>query len=187
MSRWIRPGDDDAWAALFTGFRFSAFRLEAQQVYSSDVEDEAVARFRMGRPHGIDLSWMTSKLRDQRAGGRTQTLVRVVVEPPTDYTEMELAVYPEFAAAGQDTHVIPVRTGSWPDGVPRHDFWIFDDRTVWRMHYGDDHRWTGAELLDDEQVVNDHLEWRDIALDLAIPLDDYLATRTGRLRSAAPG
>jgi hypothetical protein len=111
----------------------------------------------------------------------------VVVEAPTDYTEMELAVCPEFAAAGQDTRIVPVRTGSSPDGIPRHDFWIFDERAVWRMHYGDDHRWSGAELLDDERVVNDHLTWRDTALARAVHLDDYLATRTGRVRSTAPG
>jgi hypothetical protein len=179
MSRWIRPGDDVEWAALFTGFTATAFRLEGQQVYSSDVEDVALARFRAGEPHGVDLSWTLSKLREQRAAGRAQTLVRVVLEPPTDYTRMELTVYVEMAAAGQDTRVLPAPSGHWPDGVPRHDFWLFDDRRVWRLHYTDDHRWAGAELLDDEASIADHLRWRDTVLAGAVPLDVYLASRIG--------
>lgn len=180
MTTWIRPGEDAAWEALFTGFRRSAFRFEAQQVYRSDVEDAAVERFRAGRPHGIDLSWMTAKLRQHRAAGRSQTLVRVVVEPPTDYTAMELLTYPEFDAAGQDTHVVATTADRWPDGLPHHDFWIFDGRGVWRMHYTDDHRWSGAELLDHEDAVRDHLQWRDAALAQAVALDVYLASRTDR-------
>lgn len=179
MSRWIRPGDDAEWAALFTGFTATAFRLEGRQVYSSDVEDAALIRFRAGEQHGVDLSWTVSKLREQLAAGRSQTLVRIVVEPPNDYTRMELAVHVEMAAAGQDTRVLPVSAGGWPDGVPQHDFWLFDDHQVWRLHYRDDHRWAGAELLDDEASIADHLKWRDIVLAEAVPLDVYLASRIG--------
>jgi hypothetical protein len=177
MSRWIRPGDNDAWAALFTSFTTCAFRLEGQQVYSSEVENAALVRFLAGEPHGVDLSWTTSKLAVQRRTGRTQTLVRVVVEPPTDYTRMELTVYPEFVAAGQDTRIIPAPEGTWPDGLPTYDYWLFDNHDVWRMHYHEDHSWAGAQLLDGESTIADHLRWRDTALAQAIPLHDYLAAR----------
>jgi len=179
MSHWIRPGDDDEWAALFTGFTESAYRLECQQVYSNDKEDVALARFLAGEPHGTDLSWAISKLRAQIAAGRTQTNVRVVVEPPTDYTRLELAIYPEMAAAGEDVRIIAVPEGSWPAGLPRYDYWMFDERDVWRMHYADDHQWAGAELLDDEAAIADHLEWRDLALSQSVPLNDYLGARAG--------
>jgi hypothetical protein len=179
MSRWIRPGEDEEWAALLTDFTRSAYRLEAQQLYRSDVEDAATERFLTGEPHAIDLSWTTSKLKVHRAAGRTQTLVRVVVEPANAYTAMELTVYPEFAAAGQETWIIAVPDGQWPDQVSRHDYWLFDDRDVWRMHYDANHRWAGAELLDDGAAIADHLHWRDNALSQAVPLDTYLAARTG--------
>lgn len=177
MSRWIRATQDAEWAALFTGYTKSAYRQEGQQVYSSPIEDAAVARFLAGEPHGIDLSWVTSKLRPQRAAGRTKIKVRVVVEPPTAYTRMELSVYPELAVAGEDIRIIAVPEGSWPNALPGHDFWLFDDRDVWRMHYHDDHTFAGAELLDDEGAIADHLQWRDIALAQAVPLDGYLAAR----------
>lgn len=183
MNRWIRPGQNGEWADLFTSFTSSAFRLEGQQTYASEVEDTALKRFLAGQPHGVDLSWMTSKLAAHITAGRTQTLVRVVVEPPTDYTRLELEIYPEFVAAGQDTRIIGVASGSWPEDVPRHDYWLFDERDLWRMHYRDDHTWAGAELLSDDSVVADHLRWRDAALAQSVPLEDYLSARASLNRS----
>jgi hypothetical protein len=176
MSRWIRTTKDPEWAKLFTGFTKSAYRLEGQQTYSNDKEDAALARFLAGKPLELDLSWMMPKLKAQVAAGRTQTTVRVVVEPHTDYTRFELAVYPESTAAGEDIRVIAVPEGSWPVGVPRHDYWLFDDHDVWRMHYHDNYRFTGAELLDNEDAIAKHLQWRNNALAQAVPLHDYLAT-----------
>src|SRR6478735_868450 len=149
MSRWIGPDDMGEWAALFTDYTKSAYRLEGLQVYSSPEEDAAVARFLAGQPPFTDedLSWVLPKLRAQIAAGRTKTVVRVVVEPPTDYTRWELNLYPELDAAGQDTRIIAVPTGEWPDGLPKHDYWLFDDRDVWRMHYTREHTFIGAELL----------------------------------------
>lgn len=128
-------------------------------------------------PLDIDLSRTVPKTRAQVASGRTKTRVRVVVEPQTDYTRFELAIYPRLAAAGEDIRIIAVPGGGWPAGLPRYDYWLFDDHDVWRMHYGDDHRFRGAELLDDESMIADHLQWRDIALDQAVPLDEYLDPR----------
>ncbi|MBA2322938.1 MAG: hypothetical protein H0V92_02580, partial [Pseudonocardiales bacterium] len=62
---------------------------------------------------------------------------------------------------------------------PRHDYWLFDDRDVWRMHYNADLTFHGAELIEDEAAIAQHLVWRDLALALAEPLKDYLAARDG--------
>lgn len=177
MSRWILPGDDSAWAALITGFSRSAYRLEGQQVYASPDEDAALGRFLAGELFDPDnLSWIVPKLRAHAEAGHTQRRVRIVVEPATDYTRFELTVYPHLAEAGEDIRIIAVPEGGWPAGLPRHDYWLFDDHDVWRMHYGDDHRFEGAELLDDESVIAEHLRWRDVALAQAVPLTDYLAS-----------
>jgi hypothetical protein len=176
MSRWIGPEDDDEWEALLTGFTSSAFRLEGRQLYRSAAEDEAVERFLAGMPHGIDLSWMTSKLRVQVPAGRIQTVVRVVAEPPNAYTAMEITVYSELAAEGQRIRIIPMPGDAWPEPLPRYDFWLFDDREVWRMHYDIQHRFSGAELLDDDRLA-DHLQWRDTAIERSVPLVEYLAAR----------
>lgn len=177
MSRWIHSTQDTEWAALFTDYRRSAFRLEGQQVYDSESEREDLRRFLAGEPPNLDFEFMVPKIRAHVASGHTHTTVRVVVEPPTDYTRWELSVYPVFAEAGQTVGIIPISPGEWPPGVPRYDYWLFDDRDIWRMHYDDRHRFVGAELLDDPAVITNHLQWRDNALAQSVPLADYLALR----------
>ncbi|MGQ0573661.1 MAG: DUF6879 family protein [Pseudonocardia sp.] len=177
MTRFIGDADDAEWAALFTSYQRSAYRLEGQQMYSSSEEDEYLVEFVSGRPHTIDLSWRLSKARAQLAAGRTKSLVRIVVEPPTAYTRLELTVYPQLTAAGEDIRIIAVPQGGRPPELPMHDYWLFDDRDVWKMHYYENFRFAGAELLDDPEVVAQHLRWRDLALARAVPLDEYLASR----------
>lgn len=174
MSRWINPSEDHVeWGALLSSYQSSSYRLEAQQIYSSPVENARVADFVAGRPVKPTYEWRLSRARERIAAGCTKTTVRVVVEPPTDYTRMELACYPILVAGGEDVRVIAVAEDEWPEGLPRHDYFLFDERDVWRMHYHDDFTFAGAELLEGADVLADHLRWRDIALAQAIPLLGY--------------
>jgi len=173
------PGPE--WARLFTDFTSSAFRLETLQHYTESAEQEAFSRFRAGQDSGIDLTWWTSLVRQHAASGHTMSRVRVVVEPPSDYTRFELLTYPIMVAAGDDIRIIPVTTNTWPPGVPREDFWLFDDRDVWVLTYGQAGVPLRAELLDDHQAVLRHLRWRDNALAQAIPVSDYLAGVNSRV------
>jgi hypothetical protein len=177
MSRWIRSTKDPEWAALFTSYRRTAFRLEGQQMYSSPMEDEHLVQFLSGRPVELDLSWRLSKTQAQIAAGRSETTVRIVVEPPTAYTRLELTVYPRLVEAGEEIRIIAVPQGGRPPELPLHDYWLFDDHAVWRMHYYENFRFAGAELLDGTDAIADHLRWRDIALDMSVPLHQYLASR----------
>jgi hypothetical protein len=175
MSRWIRPSENRAeWSELLRSYQTSSFRLEAQQIYSNPGENAWVADFLAGRPlEGVESTPRLLWWRERKAAGCTKTTVRVVVEPQTDYTRMELATYRPVVAAGEDVRVIVVPDGAWPDGLPHHDFFIFDNRDVWRMHYNDDYTFAGAEQLEGEDVLAQHLRWRDRALELAIPLLEY--------------
>ena len=103
------------WVALFTGFTRSAYRLEALQHYTDPSEREAFARFCAGQDPQIDLSWWTGMARKQTAAGRSMSRVRVIIEPPSDYTRFELVAYPVMAAAGDDIRIISVSPGTWPD------------------------------------------------------------------------
>lgn len=172
MSRWILRGEE-AWGELLRSYQRSSFRLEAQQVYSNPEENELLERFLSGTLTMPSWEWRLSRSRERMAAGATKITVRVVVEPQTDYTRMELAIYPGIVAAGEDVRVIPVARGEWPDGLPHHDFFLFDERQVWHMHYNDDLTFRGAELREEDDVLAEHLRWRDVALGLAMPLLDY--------------
>jgi hypothetical protein len=172
------PGEE--WAQLFTGFTGSAFRLETFQHYSAPDEVEALARFRAGEDPHIDLAWWTDLARKHTQAGRTMSRVRVITEPPSEYTRFELIAYPVMAAAGDDIKVISVRPGDWPANVPRYDYWLFDDRDVWVLNYDSGGVLRSAELRDDPQAVQDHRRWRDAALAQAIPVNEYLAAGARR-------
>jgi hypothetical protein len=168
------------WAGLFTGFTSSAFRLEGLQHYTAPDETEAFARFRAGKDPKVDLSWWTGLARGHTAAGRSMSRVRVVIEPPSDYTRFELAHYPAMVAAGDDIRIIPTAPGTWPAGIPRHDFWLFDDHDVWILNYDAAGVFLSAELRDDPRSITDHLRWRDTALSRAVPVSDYLAAPARR-------
>lgn len=176
----VIPGPD--WAALFTGAKDSLFRLEggAVQDYLAPDEVDAVARFRVGQDPQIDLTWWTSLARSHRDAGRSMSRVRIVVEPPSEYTRFEFIAYPVMAAAGDDIRIISVSPGAWPRGLPREDFWVIDD-AVWTLVYDRGGTLLRAELLDDPDAIADHLLWRDIALAQSIPVNDYLAAMHRRV------
>jgi hypothetical protein len=178
VSRWINGTKDPAWGALFDAMQRSAYRLEGQQIYSNDKEDAALERFRAGEPFKPLEPWPALERRRREAvEGKTLTRVRVVIEPPTDYTRMELCAYRYLAEAGEDIRIIAVPEGEWPAGLPRYDYWLIDEHDVWRMHYHENYRFRGAELIEGEAAIAQHLKWRDIALAQAVPLNGYLAAR----------
>lgn len=168
------PGPE--WAALFTpGFTRSAFRLEARQHYTMADEQEPFSRFCAGLDPQLDLSWWTALASAHAAAGHTMSRVRVIVEPPTDYTRFELYAYPTMIAAGDDIRIVSVQPGTWPEGIPQHDFWLFDDRDLWLLNYDTEGTLLSAEQAEDPDVISRHLQWRDSALAQAIPVSDYLA------------
>lgn len=115
------------------------------------------------------------------AAGRSMCRVRVIIEPPSDYTRFELAHFPAMAEAGDDIRIVPVAPGTWPAGVPHHDFWLFDDRDVWVLSYDDAGMFLSAELHIDQRVITDHLRWRDAARRQSIPVSEYLAMSAPRV------
>ena len=173
MSLWIMSTDNEAWGELLTAYERSSYRLEAQQTYSNPIENARVEQFLAGTAEPPDYEWRLSRARQRIAAGATKITVRVVAEPATDYTRMEMYFYPILAAGGEDIRVITVAEGEWPEGLIDHDYFVFDERDVWRMHYNDDCSFYGAELLEGPDVLADHLRWRDIALAHAIPLNEY--------------
>lgn len=175
MNRWILPTEDRVeWGKLLSSYQISSFRLEAQQVYSNASENAWLVDFLAGRPMvDADFAQRLARSQERMAAGCTKVTVRLVVEPQTDYTRMELATYRTVVAGGEDVRVIIAPDGEWPSGLPKHDFFLFDDRDVWRMHYADDFTFAGAEQLSGAAELVDHRRWRDRALQLAIPLLDY--------------
>lgn len=117
----------------FENAQESVFRLETLQHYAGDPNFD---RFRAGeawqdtdsKRHWIDL------LGRRTGQGVVMQRVHVVTEPWSDYVRFELTwSYPPNVAAGEDIRIVTSPT-AWPGP----DFWLFDDRRVWVMHYDSD-------------------------------------------------
>ncbi|GGS37055.1 DUF6879 family protein [Actinokineospora fastidiosa] len=163
----------DGFAELFRTFTRSAFRWEARPAYCEDYEAEPLRKWRAGEPD--DLAWMAGWLDGIRAAaaeGRRFERVRLYTVPPTEYLRWQQHVTPANVEAGEDIRVI-TEGQARALGLPEHDFWLFDGRLVARMHFGDDGRWRGAELINETDTVARHRAWRDLAWEHATPYPQY--------------
>lgn len=167
--------DDPAWLALFQNTEESWFRLETLQVYSVDYEREEYERFLdTGTIDRAPGAWqhMIRRLVDS---GRSLRRVHVIGEPLTDYLRYELEAYRHNSAAGEDVRVVPTPLPRWPAGLPQGvDYWLFDDRQVWDMHYDDEGRFLRATRSASASHLDQCRQWRDAAIAQSISLSDYL-------------
>lgn len=161
----------------FDSFQRSAFRLELRDRYAIAEEDEPFRRFLAGQPH--DPAWrepwkqfVRTALRD----GKRISRVHIVREPLSDYLEFELTCgYPASAAAGEDVRIL--RAGDYPGlYLPDHDYWLFDDRQVAVMDYGQAGDFLGARMTSDPDAVKAYRQVRDLAMKRAVPLAQYLGS-----------
>jgi hypothetical protein len=171
--------DEPDWLALFENVQESWFRLETLQVYSVGYEREEYERFlETGRLDRAPGDWQ-HMIRRHADAGRSLQRVHIIGEPLTDYLRYELEAYRHNSTAGEDVRVIPTPLPHWPAGLPQGvDYWLFDDRDVWDMHY--DHE--GGFLRATRSKSVSHLDqcrhWRDSAIAQSITLSDYLQYAT---------
>lgn len=168
----------------FRDLTASWFRLETLQVY--DVGSDRAPFEEFLRTGQIDASggaeWR-EMIRRHVVAGRSLRRVHVVEEPLTDYLRFEIAAYELNHAAGEDIGLIPVPRGEWPEGLPRDlDFWLIDDgepgATAWLMDYDEDGGYRGDERVLDPEVIETYRGWRDTAVSLAVPLNEYIRRDT---------
>jgi hypothetical protein len=186
MGRTLVPGGAEYWA-LFDGFEHTAYRLETLQEYRVDGEAEPLRQFLAGEtpPHTPGKERWLGRIRSAVAAGRVMQRVHIVTEPLSDYLRYELGwSYAPNVVAGEDIRIIPVAAGEWPPDLPRHDYWLFDSRTLARMQY-DQGRLMAAELVTDPADIARACAWRDVALDTAVPYTDYTRWHERELQRAS--
>ncbi|MEV6076966.1 DUF6879 family protein [Streptomyces sp. NPDC052069] len=91
--------------------------------------------------------------------------------PLTDYLRYELAAYLGNTRAGESIGIIDLREQP-PPGLPDHDFWLFDNREAYRMHYTPNGAFIGGERVPARDLVQ-YQNYRERALAAAVPFMDY--------------
>lgn len=171
MRKSINP--DDEFAALFPTVTTSSWRWECQGDYL--VDHEKVQRWRNGEreeQNYEERDWVRY-IRGLRQAGIPWERVRMLTEPVTDYLTWMLAITNWNIDAGEDIRWIK-ESRARELGAPDYDFYLFDDNRVVIMHFDDDKVLTGAEVVDDEDVVTEHRAWRDTVWPHAVRHREYL-------------
>ncbi|MFI8273767.1 DUF6879 family protein [Streptomyces sp. NPDC085929] len=160
----------EQFGQLFETFERTAFRLETLAVYDIEEEREEFECFLTGGDMGPD--WDDNPwVRSMTDKGKQVSRVHVLESPLTAYLRYELAAYPGNITAGETIGIID-RTEQDVTDLPDHDFWLFDDQDVYRMHYTPEGAFIGAELLPDNKLA-EYQNYRDRALAEAVPFADY--------------
>lgn len=146
-------------------FRQRLFRMESLPRYTVDSDGDDYQRWldEEAEPSWERLNSWLEVLRDERAAGKISSRVRVLPAQLTDYERYACEFgYRYTAEAGEDIRVLRRGEHDLPEGLIERDFWIIDDDQVVAMHYDDDGRFEGGEVLADHTLTQ-HLHTRDTA------------------------
>ncbi|AZQ73239.1 DUF6879 family protein [Streptomyces abikoensis] len=164
----------EEFGRLFETFECSAFRLETLAAYDIEDEREEFEAFLAGKP--MPPEWHDNPwVRSMTDRGKSVARVHVLRSPLTDYLRYELSAYPGNITAGESVGIIDLSERE-VSGLPDHDFWLFDDADVYRMHYTAGGRFAGAELLSADRLA-EYRQYRDIASAHAVPFAEYWSMR----------
>jgi hypothetical protein len=90
----------------------------------------------------------------------------------SDYNRWGHVVAQHNNAAGEDIRYL-TRDAAKAVGLPDHDYWLFDSRMLALMHFDDEDRFLGAEVVEDPNVIVQHNYWRDAAWHRATRRDEF--------------
>ena len=163
---------------LLRSFKRTAFRLEARDSYALGYERKDFERFLIGLPTPPpDRDWwrpwldQIARLTDE---GKTVSRVRILASPASDYQRWEAWGARWNMEAGERVSYLP-REWAGRLKLPQDDWWLLDDERVILMLFTDEGEIDRKMLIDDPGIVARYLKWRDLAVQNAIPADDYAA------------
>lgn len=116
-------------------------------------------------------NWL-SMIREVTADGRTFSRVRVVSLPLSAYSRFGVFCSQYTNAAGEDIRYL---TRDHASDLPSYDYWLFDSRLLVKMHFDEEGRFLGGEVIKDPAVIVQHSYWRDAAWHRAIRRDEFAA------------
>ncbi|TLQ43495.1 DUF6879 family protein [Streptomyces marianii] len=160
---------------LFGQFEHTAFRLETRRGYASDRQGARFQAFMRGiDPQPEPEHPWNVNVREKAASGARFSRVRIIDEPPTDGQRFLMATAAGNVQAGEDIRVL-TRTDAERLSLPDWDFWLFDSRTLVRMHIDATDTTIGVELVDDPAQVLAACRARDAAWPMAAPTAEVWA------------
>lgn len=116
-------------------------------------------------------SWL-DMLRAATTAGRRFSRVRVVSLPLSDYSRFGVWCAQFTNGAGEDIRYL-VRDQAQAADLPDQDYWLFDSHKLVRMHFDEQDRFLGGEIIEDPHEIVQANYWRDAAWHMAVRRDDF--------------
>ncbi|GAA1091776.1 DUF6879 family protein [Streptomyces javensis] len=160
---------------FFEDFVHTAWRLETQRGYASDLASPNWPRFQRGETFGYnpENSWHLN-VREQTMQGKRFERVRLVDQPPTEGQRFLLASGLGNVEAGEDIRNL-FRSDAERIGLPDYDFWLFDSRSVVKFVIDGEGTTLGVHVLEDAESVVRACQVRDAAWHYAMPTREFEA------------
>lgn len=164
--------DQDAWQRCFDDYERSAWRLETQLTYAISREQPGFKRFLAGEPMPEDhnSAWR-QQVQGWAAQGKSLSRVRMIRLPLTDYQRYLFSWgVPLSIEAGENVRILDVTNEDF--GLPKQDFWIFDDAKVVHLNFNPDGTLISHELVDDPDMDEYHA-WQETALKHSVSFGEW--------------
>jgi hypothetical protein len=149
----------------------SLFRFEGLQDYSGEDGDEIVKMFidtNMLAQLPNNDSWWNEMKKKNEQGIITQR-VRLIIEPLTDYTKMELAYLKQAKNySGDDIKIIEEKDFKQIAPNELSDFWMIDDTYVFEMEYGPKGKYFGSSM--DDKKIMEYVNIKKKLLEVSKPI-----------------
>ena len=127
----------------------SLFRFEGLQEYVVEQEREALLAFTAdGTVSDAHMQDWWGFIDRKTKSGIVMERVRLVIEPLTDYTKMELELHKRSAEKGDVIKTITEDRFS-ELGIAPQDFWLIDDAKVLIMNYDEQGKYLGYAVYED--------------------------------------
>jgi hypothetical protein len=111
-------------------------------------------------------------VREATDEGRRFARVRVVDLPMNDWSRYSYALAKHNIVAGEDIRYL-ARDSADALGLLDYDYWLFDSSKLVKMHFDDDDRFLGGEVIEDPSDIVQTNYWRDAAWHKAARRDDF--------------
>ena len=156
-------------------FNRHAGRVELLDAYDVGSDGGDVARYLRGEPAPDPErkgAWL-ARLRAERVAGKLRQVVHVVRAPLSPYLRYEFEWgYLPNVAAGQDVRILDLAERPQPSLDIDRDFWLLDGELAVRMHYDQDGRFVGAEVMPPSELPRYQAAWEAV-LEAAEPFTSY--------------
>lgn len=168
--------DEKGLGEFLGAAQHSIFRLETLASYAVGSDGGDFARYLRGEP-GPDMerkrTWHKVLQADRDRGVRNYR-VHVVRSPISPYCRYEMEWGYAYNTPFEDISILDLAEVDRPADLADHDFFLVDGRTAVRMHYDDDGRYLGAEVLSAADGPR-YREAREAAWAAAVPFARYWA------------